>query len=252
MKNTFLRFPSGIILIIILFAIFAVSFTGAPVQKVYAFSMSNGNFTIQGETSNPTDQDIINSGKSFKQHASMPAGTAKGSGYTIISGFSGSVGNDELTISASPILIDFGQLSATNPVIRTTVLSIRSSSCAYQVFSYENAPLTSENNNVIPDTTCDNGSCDEETGAAWTNTLTYGFGYRCDNLKDSDCQAGFSQGYFKQFADILNKQDPVVFMTGLASSSQKQGQITYKVNVSGTQQPDSYSNTVTYMLVPSF
>jgi hypothetical protein len=159
--------------------------------------------------------------------------------------------------------IDFGTLNPTNPVIRTADLTINSSQTyGYTVFVSENQSLATsspDNKIYVPDTTCDNGTCDTENAAEWINTLTYGFGYRCDNIIGNDCNADFSSlNYYKHFPNIQNNDSLQPIMASEASpwlnikSSDKKIRISYKVNISRTQDEEAYTNTVTYIAVPNY
>lgn len=146
-------------------------------------------------------------------------------------------------------VIDFGKLTATNPVIRTSDVGITSNR-PYTVFAIQSNPLRLNERTMIPDTTCDNGSCSETTAAPWENTLTYGFGYRCDG-KDT-CQKDFKQKtYYRQFSDNTKREIPQVILQD-AKGRNEQSKITYKINISGTQQEGSYNNIVTYIATPSY
>lgn len=157
------------------------------------------------------------------------------------------------SFAVSETLIDFGVLSATNPVTRTTTLTVSNASGGYSVLGSENHPLLAPSGSRINDTTCDNGACTDMTASLWTNTLTYGFGYRCDNISGTDCDPGFSnENDFKQFADNSKKETPQPVMMGRVPGQKRQSKITYKVNISGTQQPGIYINTITYIATPNF
>lgn len=124
----------------------------------------------------------------------------------------------------------------------------------YQVTASENTPLTITNTSVtIPDTTCDAGNCSQTTAAPWTSTLTYGFGYRCDNVSGTDCSQDFATTTnYKQFANTAKSELPVAVMSGTGASTNKQAQITYKVNISGSQTAGVYANGITYIATPTF
>jgi hypothetical protein len=233
----------------------AITYLSSFITNVEGFSMSNGSISLQGQINTSTENDLQTAKNTYRnQHQASNENESlaviENQGF-----FSYQKSADFMTISISPALIDFGQLSASNPVTRNTNISIDYGNNPYQVYAFEDSPLKSSGNYIIPDTTCDNSDCDDQTPAIWTNTFTYGFGYRCDNLQQGlICDSGFEPGYFKQFADILDKQDQSVIMqdTYPYLKQIEETQITYKVNVSGTQQPGNYQNTVTYILVPSF
>jgi hypothetical protein len=153
---------------------------------------------------------------------------------------------------ADPFL-DFGSLTATNPVSRTTTLTVSSPGSGYQVFAYEDHTLLSKKNSSIPDTTCDNGACTENLASIWNNNLTYGFGFRCESITQIACDNGFEEdNSFKQFSDKGKKGIPQPVMNSDIATQNQQAKLTYKVNISGTQAKEPYVNTVTYIAVPNF
>ncbi len=149
--------------------------------------------------------------------------------------------------------LDFGILSATNPVIRNNILTVSSPGSGYQVFAFENQQLASNKNISIPDTTCDNGSCSNLTASIWQNNLTYGFGYRCDGAIQLLCSRGFEdKDAYKQFSNNRMNEPLESIMQSAVPGKNHQAEITYKVNISGSQQKEAYSNMVTFIAVPNF
>jgi hypothetical protein len=149
--------------------------------------------------------------------------------------------------------LDFGSLTATNPVTRTTSLKISSPGSGYQVFAYQDHTLLSKKNSSIPDTTCDNGACTENTASVWENNLTYGFGFRCETQSSGTCTKGFEEAdSFKQIPDRGKKEIPQPLMSSDSPVSGQQAKLTFKANISGTQAKEAYVNTVTYIAVPNF
>ncbi|MDP2638314.1 MAG: hypothetical protein Q8P26_04610 [Candidatus Levybacteria bacterium] len=166
--------------------------------------------------------------------------------------------NSVLSFSASlsSDFIDFGILTPTNPIIRTTELNIYSlGAYGYSLLASQNHPLqkpASDGGNFIPDTTCDNGSCNEKIASEWINTLTYGFGYRCDNITGYDCNNSFTKAnLYRQLSDNSQTEIFESIMAGIGSTN-KNIRLSYKINISGTQSQGIYSNTITYIAVPSF
>lgn len=156
--------------------------------------------------------------------------------------------------SLDTLLIDFGQLSPTDPILRRSTLNIiNNNASSYSIFAEENHSLLGNNRVSIPDTGCDNGACTGQTASLWQNTLSYGFGYRCDNKLSNDCSSDFKdQNYFKRFANVENKQQPQTVLSGAKSRQLKQADLTYKVNIAGTQAVDDYSNTITFIMVGGY
>lgn len=167
------------------------------------------------------------------------------------------------TLSLSNTVVDYGTLSPTEPVTRTTSITVSHGAAnGYRVLASEEHELRSGENASIPDTSCDNGSCTEQIASLWRSILSYGFGYRCDNLDGSDCQGGFTQKeFFKQFPNTEASKPPrPVMASSTWGRSQvpdgtwrgKRAAITFKVNVAKAQKEAVYRNTVTLIAVPNF
>ena len=181
---------------------------------------------------------------------------SEGVNFKVRSGIENSAADLPFSASLSTDLIDFGVLTPTNPIIRTLDLSIYSlSSYGYSVMTSENHPLQSDpdaSGQLIPDTTCDNGECSEQNAQEWINTLSFGFGYRCDNTIGMDCDISFSKpNFYKHFADVSNKQFEQPIMSGIGSKN-KSVKVSYRVNIAGNQPEGIYTNIVDYIAVPNF
>lgn len=221
-----------------------------------AVTMSNENFILQMGNLNTAAGISKGEGYRLDQTVGQTApGLYSGANYKVRAGFQyiHSIAAFKFTISET--LIDFGILSATNPVSRTNNLTVSSRSPhGYSVTASENHPLLDPlTNALIPDTTCDNGSCSQSSSAVWTSILTYGFGYRCDNVNENDCESSFSdKTAYKQFADSSREETPETLMSGKNTARGREAQITYKVNISGAQPAGLYSNVITYIAAPTF
>jgi len=220
-------------------------------NSVKAAGMTDENYSIEADTIGlPSDKSVLD--QEEKQRTPKPQlPKTVGENHTITIGTGDSI-TDAFAAKMSEDSISFGILSATNPIIRTTNITI-SSPIGYQVFGSANHPLQNTTNAVIPDTTCDNGQCSETIPAVWTNTLTYGFGYRCDDVDGRNCDVDFKEeASFKQFANLKTREYTQPIMHSGKATKSSESKITYKLNISGTQAPGSYSNTVTYLAVPNF
>lgn len=184
------------------------------------------------------------------------AGLYSGPNYKVKSGFQYIYPFIGFAFSVSSIEIDFGALSPTNPVTRTNTLTVSNQSAGgYIVTAFENHPLlVPATGQQIPDTTCDSGSCNESLAAAWTNSLTYGFGYRCDPLTATNyCVADFNDNtFYKQFTNDSAAETAETIISSNVSGRNQQSEITYKVNISATQPAGQYSNVITYIATPTF
>ncbi len=234
-------------------------------QVALAFRMANdffiitlGNFnSIAGQVSGSGNKLTFTSGE-------IAPGLFTGTNYKICAGFYGGIfcnqtssgspsGTPTFTFTVNPTTIDFGSIDPTSPVSRTNTLTVSGSQpFTYTVNARENNPLTATNS-FIPDTTCDSGLCSDVTAATWVNILTYGFGYRCDNVVGTDCTPDFNTtNFYKTFANAGIGKPAQIVMNGTTRTTGSQSQVTYKVNVSASQQPDTYTNTITYIAIPTF
>jgi hypothetical protein len=152
-----------------------------------------------------------------------------------------------IAVKLNEPLIDFGILSATNPIIRKINISVMSSNNSYQVAINQNHPLQNRNNTLIPDTTCDNGSCTQSLPSLWESTLTYGFGYRCEG---KICNNNFKQkNYYQQIADTAKKEPMQIIFQGIQN---QQTDLLYKINIPRIQQSGIYSNMITYIITSNY
>jgi len=158
------------------------------------------------------------------------------------------------TITTSNILIDYGIISPTNPITRTSNIILSNISNSLLLISYEDTPPQITSSKItIPDTTCDNGSCSSFTAAPWENTLTYGFGFRCDNVTNDLCPTNFKHtSYYQQFPNISNKEAPGIIASKSNPLQEYEAEITYKMNISKNQPKGSYTNTITFIAAPGY
>jgi len=177
---------------------------------------------------------------------------SEGVNFKVKTGFENILADFPFSVTLSSDLIDFGILSPTNPIIRTVDLTLYSlSTYGYSVVVSQNHALKSDKSN-IPDTTCDNGDCDSEFAGIWTNVLTYGFGYRCDDLIGLDCDKSFANlNFYKSFPDASAGQIPLSVASGVGSKN-KSSRVSYKVNIAQGQTDGIYTNIIKYIAVPNF
>lgn len=218
-------------------------------------SMSNSNYIIRfpnlnsfaGKPSNAQFKLGITGGQTAP-------GLYSGSNYKIKAGFQYIPLGQPFSFAISSLFVDFGPLTPGAPVTRTNMLSVTNRSAyGYTVLARANHPLRVNTSGFdIPDTTCDSGTCNEQTSAAWASLTTFGFGYRCDNISGADCQSGFTNvNNYKQFASSESAELAQPVMRGLNTIQNAQAQITYKINVSTTQPAGLYENVITFIAVPS-
>lgn len=218
--------------------------------------MKNDNYRLQLGSFNMASGKPKNSNYKLGFTSGNTAiGLDVGANYKVKSGFQYIHPVDQFEFSMSSLFVDFGVINPGEPITRTNTLTITNRTAhGYQVLGMENSEMRLKNSDiVIPDATCDNNDCTETNAATWTNPLSFGFGYRCDNLSGSDCSTNFSSSsYYKQFANMRNNESAEVVMSGSKSENDKKVQITYKVNISNTQPAGEYLNTITYIATPFY
>ncbi len=242
------------IFLLFILATYYMLHTTAPLAL--AQEMSNSNYILRMSNLNSAAGNPSGSGYKLGVTVGQTApGLYSGTNYKVRAGFQYIKSIIPFAFSISQTLIDFGTLTAANPITRTANLTISIGSAnGYSVTAFENHQLLSPaGGSLIPDTTCDAGTCSQTTAAAWTSSLTYGFGYRCDNTTGTDCSTDFSGStFYKQFADNSISEAPQTVMTGANVGRNKISQVTYKVNISSTQAAGFYNNAITYIATPKY
>lgn len=245
-----LRFKIFYLLFVTCYLLLVTAPAGAQTMsnKDYKVKMQGFN-TISGTTAN-TDYEVRST------VGNLSPAVSEGVNFKVSAGFENIESVPPFSVALSSDIIDFGALIPTNPIVRTVTLSVYSlSTSGYSVIASEDRPLqmnpdTSGVN--ILDTTCDNGECSYDQAQEWINTLTYGFGYRCDNVTGIDCDSSFSKpNFYKHFANTSNAESAQSVMEGIGSKN-KEARVSYKVNISGNQVPGIFSNIVTYIAIPNF
>jgi hypothetical protein len=245
-----------IILHLGLICLFVYLFIGLFLPIANGQTMSNENYILRTENFNTVSSATTEDNKS-KFTAEKPDRTiSEGVNFKAVSGFKDLAPTSPFSVTLSSDIVYFGTLSPTNPIIRFLDLDIYSlDNHGYSVQAFEDQPLTMINQGakiIIPDTTCDNGGCGTENAGKWTNILTYGFGYRCDNLTGTDCDNSFAKAdLYRRFPNVASNDDYQSIMSGVGSDYKKV-RIFYKINTSGAQVQGNYSNVITYIAIPNF
>lgn len=221
-------------------------------QQSRAQTMSNTNYTIRMGNLNSIAGEPAGSGFKLLYTSGQTApGLYSGTNYKVRAGFEYIKSIIPFRFAISSTFIDFGSLYPTTPSLRTNTLTVSNGSAfGYQVAVSQNHNLRLNTRGVdIPATTCDSGSCTPTTAAVWTGTLTYGFGYRCANISGSDCDTQFATDYYKPF---ISSPSAVIVMSSNNVGRNRIGQITYKLNIAGSQIAGLYTNVINYIATPKF
>lgn len=243
--NTFL-FAVFIIYLSSIFLLISVSNSLAQTMNNSSYIIEMGNLnSFSGKPTGGNYKLAITSGESGQNLFTGP-------NYKVKAGFQYIHPLTPFSFTISNTFIDFGLISPTTPVTRTNTLTVSFESAhGYQVIVSQNHNLrVNASGAEIQPTTCDAGTCTTTTASAWTSSLVYGFGYRCDNVVGTDCDSGFStSNFYKQF---IASPSAVTVMSSPNVGKGRKTQITYKVNIPGTQPAGLYTNIINYIAYPTF
>ncbi len=203
---------------IFFFLLITSSLSLIPAQNIYADTLTNETFILQTNNINLQTKDTI-----------TPTPTPEDLPKPFI-------------FSISETKLDFGQITPTDPTLRTTTINVSpGDTLGFSIFGLEDHELQSPKGKIIPDTTCDSGNCQNGKAATWKNTLTYGFGYSLFADKNS----------FAPFPNQI-KKDKLSPLFSSFANQQTKTTITIKANISASQDIGLYTNTIQLIAVPNF
>lgn len=211
-----------------------------------SYRIQFGNFNI---TSGRKTSNSYNITDTVGQTAAGQFGLANN---VVKSGFQYIYPLQRFTFKVSPQLIAFGSLTLGSFSTATQTLEVTAVGAGgYSVTVSEDHPMQFDSNSLItiPDTLCDT-TCSETTAAAWSTTNKFGFGYTATG---DDVVSGFSSGTaFKQFANLATSETPQNIMHSTGVGTKRHGVVTFKINVSASQQAGNYSTAINYIAIPGY
>lgn len=171
-------------------------------------------------------------------------------GYSVKAGFQYLYALYDFSFTISDLTIDFGSLTPSSFSTDTNVLTVSAPGQGYSVATFATNRLTNNSGDTIPDTTCNSGTCLENSAGVWTSTSSYGFGY---NAAGPDVDSDFvDTTYFRPFPDLSLADSPEVLIQSAAAGQSRSATITYKVNISGSQASGNYSTQIVYIATPVY
>lgn len=181
-----------------------------------------------------------------------------------IAGVAASACDDLFIVASSSVLstattVPFGTQSTPNTFIHgchDLTVSTNASS-GYSVTNETDTSLIA-GSILINSGTCD-GSCTETATDTWAVATNNGFAQACNGI---DCDADFTAtSVYRNFACIGatttsclpgGGETAEAFMSSSTAVSNTTTTIEYKLSFSGTQEAGTYTNTVTYIITPTF
>lgn len=233
-------------------AITVVSSLLVTTIPVIADNLSSPSFEVKMGTINITGGNKSSASYKLSDTVGQTAqGEFNSAGFTIKAGFQYVRDLYPFTFIISNIDLDYGSLVAGTPSTLTNIITITNGSAyGYTVKTIENHPLKhTVNVATIPDTACDVASpCTITDATPWTVNTRYGFGY---NVNGTDADPDFvNSTYFRPFP-IEGTDQPSLVMSKNSPVASSSATITYKVNVSGSQQAGTYQNGIQFIAIPA-
>lgn len=222
---------------------------------VHADNLDSDNYTIQMGNINMTSGRKSSASYTLTDTVGQTfQGQFDSNGYVLLAGFQYIHSLTTFSFSISDLSIDFGSLTPSTPQTATNQLTVTTGSVGYAVTAIENHALQIPSASAtIPDTSCDPATtCTISNADVWADNSAYGFGYNMsgDDINSSDF---VDSTYFRPFANQANADDPVSVMSrNAAATSSATATVTYKLNVSPTQQAGTYTNLIQYIATPTF
>ncbi|MBI2051404.1 hypothetical protein HYT33_01445 [Candidatus Roizmanbacteria bacterium] len=174
-------------------------------------------------------------------------------GYIVKAGFQYLHSIIPFQFSITDVSIDLGTLSPNKPqTAQTTLIVSFGGAGQYQVTAAEENPLRALSGKTIEDTSC-NGeahTCTDTSAKLWTSNASYGFGY---NMSGDDVPQDFiNSNYYRPFPDLSNNEPPQIVMSNQDVGKNRQAVVTFKANISPSQEVGSYQTVVKFTATPSY
>lgn len=239
------------IITISIFTFFTFLFT-SPVnamQTLYSpsYQVQMSNLNMGAGTSDSTSFTVNQTmGQSIQ-------GEFDSTGYKVLAGFQYINPFIPFSFTLSSVDINFGSLVPNTPSTQTNTLRVTSGSAhgyTVQVIADHALKLTTAST-TIPNTSCNLAlTCSTTDATPWTDSSAYGFGY---NMAGTDVdEADFvNSTYYRPFP-IQDVDQPAIIMERSSIATDSAAISTYKINIDGTQDAGTYTNSLQYIAIPSF
>lgn len=232
----------------------ALFFTAA--SFVEAFTMSNSNWIVEMGNLNSFAGKKSNGNYTLTDTGGqLGPGLYSGTNYQVRSGFQYIYSISQFKFSLTSLFIDFGTISNSFVKRAQTATITNGSAHGYAITIAQNHQmLVPATGAMIPNTSCNSGTCTTAAAGQWDNILTYGLGIRCEYTAGSTCASDFNGGseYYRPIADLSANQTPQAIMSSSVPQTNKSENLTYKINVSTSQAAGDYSNQIIFVATPTF
>ena len=234
--------------LLVLSTIYYVLFTVVPTASAQtlispSYQIRLGNFNMTSGLKSSSSYSLTDT------VGQTAAGLFSSSGYAVLAGFQYIYTLYDFEFYISDLSVDFGSLTPAVFSTNSHNLIVSTPRQGYTVTTYEIERLRS-GSNYIEDTTCNAGTCTENTAEIWTSTSAFGFGY---NMSGNDIPGTFaSSNHFRPFPDFSLAESPAIVMSSNIASKNRTATVTYKLNVSGNQAAGDYDTQIVYIATPTY
>jgi hypothetical protein len=157
-------------------------------------------------------------------------------------------------IGTSPTSVPFGIVSLNTFYIGCQDLVVSTNAGnGYSLTTQESSAMMTANGAfIIPDTTCDAGTCSESAAGAWTNAAKNGLGHTCANQVNHDCSSAYSSGTnFRQFATVAGGETAQAVMSS-STNATATGRIKFRLSAGAAQAAGTYTTLITYIITATY
>ena len=207
--------------------------------------MENSDYILDLDSPTTPIKDITISNTS----KTITANEIVGPGYKAILSYDDELKSVPFTADNSVSILSFGQVKPGESLLRSNTLTIIPGSApGFQTIGYMDHALKSVHKSEIPNTSCDNGNCTNVLPDTWTLPLTYGYGYRCDNVSNDSCNMVLKDTY-RRFSNAETNDTPVTILYSNDKLKSKV-EFSHKINIPGSQKLTGYKNTLFFVTSP--
>src|SRR3989339_172597 len=203
-----------------------------------------GNFNMTSGTKSSTSYSLTDT------VGQTAAGLFDSNGYVVKAGFQYIYTLYDFAFAISDLSIDFGTLTPSSFSSGSNTLTVSAPGQGYSVTAFETQRLRSSSGDFVPDATCNSGTCTDSSAGIWDSTSAYGFGY---NMVGHDIPGDFQDAsYFRPFPDFSLGDSPAIVMSSSAAGENRSANVTYQVNVEGSQAAGNYTTSIVFIATPVY
>lgn len=239
-----------------LIAITTVNWQVAHIKDAHAERLESDSYVIQFGNFNVTSGEKSSANYNVTDTVGQTAAGAFGeygtSGYFVGAGFQYIYQIKTFEFIISDLTMDLGELvdGAFGTDTHTLEITTRGAG-GYTIYAYEQHPLRLPGtSNIIPDTTCDSGTCTTTSASVWTNANVGGFGF---NIQGDDIPSDFvNNTYFRPFANDEAAAQMQAVMSSQNIALQRTSTVTYQAAKKGDTAAGQFQTAVVYVAVPGY